>query len=374
MVALLQEKLHPGSSFILPILAVSLVSLLLAGCLDVQANIALHSEGQWHGVTAIQIAPEFAKMMEEGNTGTTDTSVDTQGLDEFLEKARQSAGRDDVNVTFNEVKGEDGSLNYIIQGNGQEYNSLNEVFFEGEADISVETVNGQRQITIRAEIDTDEQAGSDSQQEMTPEDLAMMKSFGLGITYRISGGEIISSNASRVEGNTAIWDFPTLIEVTLTEAAEFSPASIALAEPPAGSGFSPSAFEALMEGLGEDLQTTNQTTPNTSSSDGGDSTGKAMTEPTTENADDSVNSTTESSNVTNETSQNAGESGDSSMNTAMEGSDTTAETPLAEEQNLPASGGVLPGGTGLAQLILAGLVLSGLGVSASVSLVNNRNK
>ena len=83
----------------------------------------------------------------------------------------------------------------------------------------------------------------------------MLEAFGLSITFRISGGQIISSNASRVEGSTAIWETPDKIEVTLTEAAAFSADTIALVEPPPDSGFSGDVFQSMMESFAEELET-----------------------------------------------------------------------------------------------------------------------
>ena len=65
---------------------------------------------------------------------------------------------------------------------------------------------------------------------MSAADAQMAQALGLDVVYRITGDQIISSNASRVEGNTAIWDFPTQIEVTLVPAAQFSPDMVSLAE------------------------------------------------------------------------------------------------------------------------------------------------
>ncbi|HMQ53027.1 MAG TPA: hypothetical protein PKE64_27115 [Anaerolineae bacterium] len=223
-------------------IVLSVIATLLAGCLNLQTNIALHGQDEWHGVMAMQFAPEFVEMMEQGDS---QTSTDTAELEEMLAHAQSAADRSDLNVTFDEVKGEDGSLNYLLQAEGQTLQSLNEVFFEGKADISVTEVNGQRQITIRADM-----AEDSDQAPSTPEDIEMMKAFGLGVTVRISGGEIISSNASRVEGNTAIWDFPTTIEVTLTEAPAYSPEAIALVAPPAGSN----ASLALLQGMLTELE------------------------------------------------------------------------------------------------------------------------
>ena len=54
--------------------------------------------------------------------------------------------------------------------------------------------------------------GAPAEEELPPE---MMEAFGISFITKIGGDEIISHNADRVEGGIAIWETPTLIEVTL---------------------------------------------------------------------------------------------------------------------------------------------------------------
>jgi hypothetical protein len=342
---------------------VSLASLLLTGCVNVQTNIALHAQEQWHGIAAIQISKDFVQLMEQGNTSPTQTteggtitsqfSADTQGLDEWKARVQELDQREDLNVTFEEEKAEDGSLSYIVEGDGQQYAGLNEVFFEGKADISVADVNGQRQVTIRYQPPADATgqaaAPGGSQQPPSQQDLEMMKAFGLGVTYRISGGQIINSNATRVEGNTAIWEFPTTIEITLTEAPEFSPETIALSAPPPSTGFSPEMMQALAEGMAENAEAADP---------GSTQSGEATTETTTE-----TSATATESTVT-ETEGSAG--------AAPQSPDTPAAAPSGESQNLPASGGILPAQAQTAPAVLASLVLVALVSAGAVTSLSRR--
>ena len=69
----------------------TLVSLGLSGCLNVQSNIALHSQGSWHGIAAIQLSSEFVQMMEEDSN---EASADTADLDKFIQQAQKAADQD----------------------------------------------------------------------------------------------------------------------------------------------------------------------------------------------------------------------------------------------------------------------------------------
>ena len=373
------------------------VGIFLTGCMNMQTNLTLYGEEQWSGVQAMQLSPEFVEMMEQGDTSTTETtegggtiatetSVDTEGFDEWLENAQNLSDSDDFEVTFNEISGDDGSQGFMLQATGQRYEAMNQIFFNGQADISTEMIDGQRQVTIRYDFSEASEGTSEPPIEMSPEEMAMQQqmlaAFGLSISFRISGGEIISSNASRVEGGTAIWETPTLVEVTLTEAAELLPDTLALQEPPAGSGFSVQAFESMMEGFVEELESSIES--DLSSSEVGPETETEVeteTAPATDSdtiASEAETTTTESSAEETETTTDAaGVEAEAELMTTepvteIAGEDAAA-APAEEEQALPASGVVLPGRTSPALQILAGLVLATLvGAGAAGSLLQHK--
>ncbi|MCB0191232.1 MAG: hypothetical protein KDJ65_04740 [Anaerolineae bacterium] len=288
-------------------------------------------------------------MMEDESA---ETSMDTEGLDDFIQQAEAAADRDDLNVTFEQIEGEDGSLNYLMQADGQNLETLNETFFEGEADISVNEVNGRREITIRADM-SDE---NDGEEPPTAEELEMMKSFGIGFTFRISGGEIISSNATRVEGSTAIWEFPSIIEVTLTEAPTFAPETLALQEAPSGE-FSLSALEALAEDM-ETMEFDQSTEASRSQSldtlEVETETSTEIMEPTQETPVDDQATTADAPTDQTDTPMTMTEENDSSPVIA---------------QSLPASGATLAQQTPLAVLVLSALTLMTLSFGATTALL-----
>jgi len=399
MLILISRKLQQINLFKLSNLGVIVVGILLTGCMNMQSNLALYGEEQWSGVQAMQLSAEFVEMMEQGNTSSTqsiegggtftsETSIDTEGLDEWLANAQNVSNSDDLNVSFDEVESADGSQSFILQARGQRYETMNQVFFNGEADISVEVMNGQRQVTIRYDFSESSGQTAESQPELTPEEMAMqqemLEAFGLSITFRITGGEIISSNATRVEGSTAIWETPTIIEVTLTEAAQFSPDSIALVEPPPGSGFSVQAFESMMESFTEELETSIE-----SSSPSTDTTAPAVTEevsPSTAIEGTTVDST--ETELTAETTFPATEPGGAELasadtevetetmaTTSASSADASAESvsaPAEAGQALPTSGAVLPAQSSTALLIVAGLMLIALVSAGAATTLTSR--
>jgi hypothetical protein len=287
----------------------------------------------------VQLAPEFTQMIEEmeesaaESGGEFSSDMNMESLDEWVAQAEEAGGREDLNVTFNQEVGDDGSQTYIVQAEGQQYETLNEIFFEGEADISVEVVDGQRQVTIRHTFSSEEfEAGSEPQDELSPEMAEQMaegmEMFGFANILRITGGEIINSNASRVEGNTAIWENPIQVEITLAEAAEFSPDSIALQEMEAGAGLLLENLESMVD---SDLA---ENTPESTTS----------TESTTASEDVAAeDASTESTEVAAETTDTA-----------------EALAPAGENNSLPQSGGVLREDASGGPLALAGLVLISL--------------
>ena len=343
--------------------ALTVVGLMLAGCINAQTNIGIYGNEQWSGVTALQLSAEFTQMMEEADSGGNDMELDSQEVDDWLAQAQKAAGREDLTVDFQESKGEDGSQSYVLSASGQGLNTLNEVFFEGKADISTATVNGQKQITIKHTFSD----SAEQPEELTAEELAMqqqmMQAMGIGVSFRISGDQIISGNATRVEGNTAIWENPTQIEVTLTEAAAFAPAMVAVSAPPADAGFSPGAMEALMEGIAAEMAV-----QSTSESEGEPAT-ESSTTTTSETTTKTGSETTppQADNTTEQPTANSTGPATQAPNAAP--ATESAAAPTEADANLPNSGDVLPVSSNAAQLAMAGLMLLTLGGSAAAGLV-----
>ena len=317
------------------ILVAAAASLLLTGCIGVQTNLGFYGEGQWSGVQAITLSSEFVELMEsEGTDVGGELTTETQDLDEWVQQAQGAAADNSLNVTFNEVTGEDGSLTYVMEAEGSQYEALNQVLFQGEADISVADVDGQRQITIR--YDSSEATEGEATPEGEEMSAEMMEAFGFSFITRISGGEIISHNADRVEGNTAFWETPGLIEITLTEAAIFDPGTLAPQDVPVGSGL---PLTTLLEELAQSAENT------------------------------TAEVTTESTTLSSET-ETGTESTTPSTDPATESGDTSAAAPATEEQALPQSGAIIPDGSSAASLVLAGLVLISLvGAGAATAVL-----
>jgi hypothetical protein len=330
--------------------------------MSAQTNLALYGQEQWSGVQAITLSSDFVELMEsEGADLSSELSPDSEGLDQWLQQAQSATDSENVNVSFNEVKGNDGSLSYVFQADGSQYAFLNEVLFQGQAEISVAEVNGQRHVTIRydAAAATEGSTGETSQAdaEMSAE---MMQLFGITIVTRISGGEIISHNADRVEGNTAIWDTPRLIEITLTEAAQFDPSTLTPAEAPAGSGPSLTTLLTAME-ESTDSSSSPSSAGENSASPPEATTGEPVTAPgdTTQDAASTSDTVPQApAPVTDTSAQDRDLVTD--IVTESTGSDEGVVTPPAKAQELPTSGAILPGPGSTASLILASLVLIGL--------------
>lgn len=332
----------------------AVVGLLLAGCVNVQSNMALYGQEQWSGVQAIQISSDFIQMMEQAKNDPNVTA-ETQGLDEWLTQAQNAAQLSGTSVDFKEIDGDDGSKTYVLQASGQGYEQLNQIFFEGKADISVSSVNGQRQVTIQYIFENSSSEENAPAQELTPQEQQMqqqmLEAFGLGITFRIAGDQILDSNATRVEGGTAIWENPTSIEVTLTEAAQLNPESIAVADVPAESSFDPQALTAIMQQAVQEIEPTSDT--------------GAAAPQTTQNDSMSTAESGQAETGPAETTTQVTE------NTAPE-SEVSPAAPTQSDAALPSSGGILPQTEALGPVVLAGLVLAVLGGGAAVGLRNRR--
>jgi hypothetical protein len=277
-------------------------------------------------------------------------SFETEDLEEWIDQAQAAAQDESLNVTFNEIEAENGARSYILEASGQRLETMNEVLFEGEADISMEEVDGQQRITITYDTSdspaTEEGAPSAMEEEMAQ---GMLDSFGLGFTFRISGGEIISHNADRV------WETPSQIQVTLTPADALDPETITFVQPPAGEGgFSVEAMESMMEAFEEGMG---------EMAEGGFESESAAPEAEAAPAEEEAAPTTDT------TEQAPAEE---EMVVAESAEAEGAIVPAGEEQALPQSGAILPDESPIGPVVLAGLVLAALGVGAATGLGRER--
>ncbi len=210
---------------------------------------------------------------------------------------------------------------------------------------------------------TEDNSGSATTPEEEQMSAEMMQAFGISIITKISGGEIISSNAGRVEGGTAIWETPALVEVTLTEAADLNSDVLALENPSTGNF----DLTALINAANELEATDNPVSAEALSAPQTPSEDTATTgSDTAQNADSATETTAESPATTTETTS---ENTTPSTDAATQTTETDATTPAGEDQALPSSGAVLPESNSAMPFILGGLLLTvlvGAGTIASV--------
>lgn len=152
-----------------------LVGVLLAGC-TVEQNITILPEEQWELGVSVELPPEAVEQMG--------------GIEEIRRQAEES---EDSPENFSIEERGDGSVVMGGTSSGQGFENLNNEAFDGSAEI---TTNADGSVSIA----------------WTVEDPGMM---GITMIIRITGAEIIDSNADEVEGSTAIWNNPSQVNVTL---------------------------------------------------------------------------------------------------------------------------------------------------------------
>lgn len=177
------------------LLALLVNSLLLVGCMKMTSDITLYANERWAGQLTLEIPPETIQM------AGGPTAVQQRLEEEFAHAPFNQTGQ----LKWQQEDRADGTMVVTAQISGDGFEQLNRAFFDGQAKISAETVGGQRQITLTRNY-FEPPLGSE--------------------VIKISGGQIITSNAARIEGSTAIWENPGQVEVTLTESSNFSAWSI----------------------------------------------------------------------------------------------------------------------------------------------------
>ncbi|NJN66215.1 MAG: hypothetical protein HC884_05635 [Chloroflexaceae bacterium] len=153
-----------------------LVGLLLAGC-TVEQNITILPEEQWELGVSVELPPEAVEQMG--------------GVEEIRKQAEES---EDSPENFSIEERGDGSVVMTGTSTGQGFENLNNEAFDGSAEI---TTDADGKVSISWAV----------------ENPGMM---GMTMIIRVTGAEIIDSNADEVKGSTATWTNPSQVNVTLT--------------------------------------------------------------------------------------------------------------------------------------------------------------
>ncbi len=205
---------------IVAILGVSLAALQLPGPVITETTINFYQDGQWEVVQSLQISPSVQQALENG-----DESV--AAYTRQVQKLKAASEESDANFAFSQQGRGDGWTVIVAGGSGQGLDKLNDLIFDGQADISVSAVEGSQVVSIfRTNLDPN-----------------LVTSAGGSDLLAISGQLILESNADVAElNNTSVsWSNPFEISVRLTElpASPFLSAGALIGmvlEPSAGGG------------------------------------------------------------------------------------------------------------------------------------------
>jgi hypothetical protein len=177
---------------------VTAVVLQIPGPVFFNNTMILYENEQWEGRQIMEISPQLLAAIE-----SEDTTVDYYRRQ--LARLRTVQNDPALNMSYTEVTRSDGFLVATAVGTGTGFNKLNDLFFDGRADITVTVPNPtttQRQVSIFV--------GNRNPGEI--------QTAGGSESYRITGQQIILANADQVQlFNTALWTNPFEISVTLTE-------------------------------------------------------------------------------------------------------------------------------------------------------------
>ncbi|GEM_PF-1546208 len=146
-----------------------LMAFILTACGTVRNDIAFQQGGRWKFTERVTIPAQIVSMYGG-----------QQGLESALQQQAASQGSEDLIKSAKVERGSDGSLTYVVSGEGEGVDVLNQKAFEGSATI---TRSPEGQIAL----------------SYSP--VMGVQSYSLSI----KGGQIVHSNADEVKGNTAIW-------------------------------------------------------------------------------------------------------------------------------------------------------------------------
>jgi hypothetical protein len=170
-------------------------STVLPGPVFVDTVIFFYQGEQWEARQKFELSPEVVSALASGNENVLD-------LSQQLARLKTAADDNSLQLVYNVTDRDDGWRIIEAGGPGQGVEQINKLFFEGQAEVSVDATLATPGITIfRTNIDA-----------------AQYTSVGGSNTLRIGGTRIYESNADQVQlGNVAIWDNPVEISVRVEE-------------------------------------------------------------------------------------------------------------------------------------------------------------
>jgi hypothetical protein len=167
------------------ILAILSLLLLLTGC-TMESETRIGNNEEWENVTTLTFSAETVELM--GGVDQLRSDIEDELEDENA----------DYEQSMRLDENSDGSVTYVFTANGQGYDTLNEAVFDGSATIEADDNN---QVSIQYDFNS-----------------LNIPAFE-AVTFKISGSEIVDSNADEVAGGTATWTNPGIIDVTLVSGA-----------------------------------------------------------------------------------------------------------------------------------------------------------
>jgi len=174
--------------------AILLTILILVGCGTAEGNITLYQGGRWKGYFDFTVPREMLTVA--GGEAALDAEMQA-GMEEEMAEAQEQG----VQFSWQKTRSEEEAVTYRFSMAGNDLESLNAAL-EDDGEVRVEEdPGGKRLINLW----------------FTPDAEGTMMRFA----FSLSGAEVISSNADRVEGGTATWydlSGGRTAEATLTEA------------------------------------------------------------------------------------------------------------------------------------------------------------
>lgn len=175
---------------------VAVAALALPGPINVDNAIKLYGGQQWEGRQILELSPAVQTAIEQENP-------DVAYYQRQLARLRGVESDPALNMVYTEQTRSDGWLVVSVMGSGQGFTKLNELFFDGTAQISSSEQSGQEVVRI-------------FQGNRNPGELA---SVGGSENWAVLGQQVVQSNADQVQlFSTARWVDPFDIEIEIVPA------------------------------------------------------------------------------------------------------------------------------------------------------------
>ena len=176
------------------LLLAALLVLGLSGCVKMSITTSFEGDERWSSVVMIEMDQQtFDDMAADVGVDALDLEVMEDDLDDSVNEINDDYGNEGVEASWTSYEPEEeGWIGYRVNISGQGHDLLNEVMFDGQADIRTDADGN----VVFSSSSLGSAVGADQFGGEGLDDLSGVAMFGMEIVFALEGARIIEANGS----------------------------------------------------------------------------------------------------------------------------------------------------------------------------------